>query len=138
MEQSTYDRRDFLKVAGASAALGTMMACGRGQDAVPVRAVDRPASAADLCFRSATDLAALIRTRKVSAREVMTAHLDRINRVNPKITAIVAKLDDERCLALADVADQRVARGESLPPLLGLPMAFKDLQPAVGFPWTRG
>ena len=49
-----------------------------------------------------------------------------------------AKLDDDRCLALADEADKRAASGAPLPPLHGLPTAFKDLQPAVGFPWTRG
>jgi amidase len=87
---------------------------------------------------TARDLAALIRARKVSAREVMASHLERIGRVNPKVNAIVAKLDDERCLALADAADQRTASGEELPPLHGLPIAFKDLQPAKGFPFTRG
>ena len=92
----------------------------------------------DLCFRNALDLAALIRTRKVSAREVMVAHLERINRLNPQLNAIVARLDDDQCLALADAADRRAARGDALPPLHGLPIAFKDLQPAVGFPCTRG
>ncbi len=87
---------------------------------------------------NANDLAALIRTRKVSAREVMTAHLEQINRLNPRINAIVARLDDDRCLALADAADERAARGGPLPALHGLPTAFKDLQPAVGFPFTRG
>jgi len=74
----------------------------------------------------------------LSAREVMAAHLQRINRVNPKVNAIVAKLDDQQCLALADAADQRTARKEQLGPLHGLPIAFKDLQPALGFPFTRG
>src|ERR1044071_1855455 len=92
----------------------------------------------DLCFKPAKDLAALIRAKKVSAREVMAAHLERINRVNPTINAIVAKLDDEKCLALAHAADERAAKEEPLGPLHGLPIAFKDLQPAVGFPWTRG
>jgi amidase len=94
--------------------------------------------ASDLCFMNATDLARLIRTRRVSAREVMAAHLERIQRVNPRVNALVAKLDDEQCLALAEAADARAARGEPLPPLHGLPIAFKDLQPAVGFPFTRG
>ncbi len=93
---------------------------------------------ADLCFLNATDLAALIRTQQVSAREVMAAHLDRINRLNPTINAIVSKLDDAECLALADAADRRAAQGGTLPLLHGLPIAFKDLQPAVGFPFTRG
>ena len=92
----------------------------------------------DLCFTNATDLARLIRTRTVSVREVMAAHLERIQHVNPRVNAIVAKLDDEQCLALADAADERTARREPLAPLHGLPIAFKDLQPAVGFPFTRG
>jgi amidase len=86
----------------------------------------------------ARELAALIRTRKVSAREVMAACLNQISRVNPKINAIVAKLEDEKCLALADEADRRTSRGERVGPLHGLPWAFKDLQAAVGFPFTRG
>jgi len=87
---------------------------------------------------SAKDLAALIRTRKVSAREVMAAHLERIRRLNPAINAIVAKRDDDQCLALADAADRQIAKRELLGPLHGLPIAFKDVQPAVGFPFTRG
>jgi len=94
--------------------------------------------ATDVCFMSARDLATQIRTRQLSSREVMRAHLDRINRVNPRINAIVAKLPDDRCLELAEEADRRQGGGESLGPLHGLPIAFKDLQPAAGFPWTRG
>jgi amidase len=92
----------------------------------------------DLCFMGARELAALIRERKVSAHEVMEAHLEQIERVNPTLNAIVAKLDDDECLALADEADRRIARGEGFGPLHGLPIAFKDLEPAVGFPWTLG
>ena len=86
---------------------------------------------ADLCFMSGRALASLIRARKVSAREVMTAFLEQIDRVNPKINAIVAKLDDDKCLALADDADRRAARGEKRGPLHGLPFAFKDVEAAV-------
>jgi amidase len=97
-----------------------------------------PEKSADLCFMSGRELASLIRAQKVSSREVMTAFLEQINRVNPKINAIVAKLDDDKCLALADDADQRAARGEKLGPLDGLPFAFKDVEAVVGFPFTRG
>ncbi|MGE5819226.1 MAG: amidase [Deltaproteobacteria bacterium] len=93
---------------------------------------------ADLCFMSGRQIASLIRARKVSAREVMTAFLDQIKRINPKINAIVAKLDDDKCLALADDADRRAAGGGKLGPLHGLPFAFKDVEAAVGFPFTRG
>ena len=71
-----------------------------------------PDKSSDLCFMSARELATLIRNRKVSAREVMAAYLERINRLNPKINAIVAKLDDDKCLALADEADRRMAKGK--------------------------
>jgi amidase len=87
---------------------------------------------------SARALAAAIRARKISAREVMSAFLQQIERVNPKINAIVAKLDDERCLALSEEADRRLRRQDEIGPLHGLPFAFKDLDPAVGFPMTRG
>jgi len=87
---------------------------------------------------SARELAQLIRICRTSAREVMGAFLRQINRLNPKINAIVAKLDDVKCLALADDADRRIARGEEIGALHGLPFAFKDLDPAVGFPMTRG
>jgi amidase len=89
-------------------------------------------------FTSATELAVLLRSRQISAREVMREHLEQINRVNPGCNAIVSKLPDDTCLALADAADSRLARGERVGPLHGLPIAFKDNQPVTGFPWTRG
>jgi amidase len=87
---------------------------------------------------SARELAALLQARQISARDVMQAHLDGIARINPHVNAIVSKLPDETCLALADEADARCARGEATGPLHGLPIAFKDNQPVKGFPWTRG
>src|SRR5215510_10761026 len=98
----------------------------------------RSGMASDVCFMSARELAELLRTRKISSREVMAAHLAQINRVNPKINAIVAKLDDAKCLALADEADRQLARGDAVGPLHGLPIAIKDLDAAVGFPFTSG
>jgi amidase len=92
----------------------------------------------ELCFLSARELARLIHARQLSAREVMQAHLDRIHRLNPRLNAIVALLPEDKCLTHADESDRRAARGELLGPLHGLPIAFKDLQPAVGFPFTRG
>ena len=88
-------------------------------------------------FTSARELARLIRTRQVSAREVMEAHLAQIARLNPSVNAIVAKLPDEQCLALADRADRQLESGAA-GPLHGLPIAFKDAEPAIGFPFTRG
>ena len=92
----------------------------------------------DLCFTSARELAASIRRRSISAREVMAEFLGQIARLNPKINAIVAKLPDEACLALADEADRQIVRGDAVGPLHGLPFAFKELDPVVGFLMTRG
>jgi amidase len=92
----------------------------------------------EICYLGLRELTRLLRARQLSAREVMTAHLEQICRWNPRLNAIVAKLDDDACLALADAADARAMRGEPLGALHGLPWAFKDLEPAVGFPWTRG
>src|SRR5262245_60284605 len=128
MPNETYDRRAFIGAAAATAAVAA------GGPAFETQA----ATADELCFSSALDLARMIQSRQVSAREVMAAHLQRIERFNPRLNAIVAKLDDDECLKLADAADRRTASGERLPPLHGLPTAFKDLQAAVGFPYTRG
>jgi amidase len=126
-----HDRRTFLRTAAAGAALGAAASTAEAS-------VQRSASTDELCDRTAIELAALIRTRQASAREVMASHLARIRTVNPTINAIVGKLDDDACLALADAADRRPAKGETRGVLHGLPIAFKDLQPAVGFPYTRG
>jgi amidase len=92
----------------------------------------------NVCFMSATALAAKLRDRELSAREVMAAHLAQIARINPKVNAIVSKLDDEQALRLADDADRALAAGDPVGPLHGLPVAFKDLEDAVGFPNTKG
>src|SRR5512147_3306707 len=89
----------------------------------------------ELCAMSAIDLAARIRRKDVSAREVMEAHLARIARVNPKVNAIVT-LVPEKALAWAREADERQARGESLGVLHGLPVAHKDLVPTAGIRTT--
>jgi len=91
-----------------------------------------------LCFASARELAASIRARRVSARELMTACLAQIDRLNPALNAIVSKLDDQACLALAEAADRELASGRPVGPLHGLPIAFKDLEAAIGFPLTKG
>jgi amidase len=92
----------------------------------------------ELCFAGARELAELVRARDVSAREVMAAHLEQIERLNPRLNAIVAMLEPEACLELADQADSRLRDGGEVGPLHGLPIAFKDTEPAIGFPYTQG
>src|SRR6266436_5148254 len=77
-------------------------------------------SMTDICFMTATDLARRIRAKELSAREVMEAHLTQIERINPKVNAIVTLLLDE-ALQQARAADERLARGAEVGPLHGLP-----------------
>jgi amidase len=90
-----------------------------------------------LCFLTASELARRIHRREVSCEEVMRAHLAQIERVNPKVNAIVTLLP-ERALEGARAADRRLAAGEPVGPLHGLPVAHKDLMPTRGVRTTWG
>ncbi len=91
----------------------------------------------NLCFKTATELAQLIRDGSLSAWEVMHAHLAQIERVNPRVNAIVT-LVAEQALAQAREADARRAHGDPLGPLHGLPVAHKDLVNTRGIRTTFG
>jgi amidase len=91
----------------------------------------------DLCYLSAVELVSLMRRKQVSARDVMAAHLTQIERVNPKVNAIVT-LVAERAMANAARADDLLARGGQLGVLGGLPVAHKDLVDTAGIRTTRG
>jgi amidase len=86
---------------------------------------------------SATQLAAAIRERRISSREVVEAHLRRIDEVNPRLRAVVA-LDGDASLAAADAADAALARGEAAGPLHGVPFTVKDWLDAAGLPCAAG
>ena len=124
-------RREFAKVIGAVATAGSVRA-GAAQNVQTA-----PAAGEDLCYVSAVDLAARIRTGQISARDVMRAHLARIERTNPKVNAVVTLVAD-RAMADAARADEAQARKTSLGPLHGLPVAHKDLVDTAGIRTTRG
>ena len=85
----------------------------------------------------ATELTARLRRKDLSAREVLDAHLAQIERVNPRVNAIVT-LAVDRARADAVRADESIARGSLLGPLHGLPIAHKDLVDTAGIRTTRG
>ena len=82
-------------------------------------------------------LAADVAARKVSARELVTAALERIDALNPSVNAFVA-VDGEAALAAAGTIDDRVARGDDVGPLGGIPIGVKDLEDVAGFPTSLG
>jgi amidase len=129
-------RREFGHVVGASALTAIPGgATASSQNTAPARPV--PAGGSELCFLSAIELATRIRQKQVSAREVMTAHLAQIERINPKVNAIVTLVAD-RAMAAAARADEMTAKGGPLGVLHGLPVAHKDLVDTAGIRTTRG
>lgn len=90
-----------------------------------------------LHFSDATELAALVRSRQVSPVEVMQAHLDRIEEVNPKLNAIVT-LVAERAIEEARAAEAAVMASRALGPLHGVPFTVKDSLDTAGVPTQRG
>ncbi len=95
------------------------------------------ASAPSVCFMSAVEMARLIRGKKLSAREALAAHLKQIERVNPKVNAIVTLVPEMAAQAAAK-ADEMQAHNEKLGPLHGLPVAHKDLRETRGIRTTFG
>jgi amidase len=92
--------------------------------------------ATDLAYAGAAQQARLIAAGDVSAREVVRATLDRIDRVDPTLGAYRVVLA-ERALAEADQADARRRAGDTRP-LLGVPVAIKDDTDVAGVPTARG
>jgi amidase len=87
---------------------------------------------------SATEMAKLLRQKKLSAREIMEAHLRQIERLNPKVNSLVTMVDGDQLLALARAADERLAKSGPVGPLHGLPVAVKDLHDTKGIRTTYG
>jgi len=94
-------------------------------------------SAGDAIFASAAEIAAAVRSRAVSASDVIEAHLDRINAVNPRLGALVF-VDGEGARAAARLVDKRLADGEEVGVLAGVPMTVKDTIEVAGMPCTSG
>ncbi len=92
---------------------------------------------AELHWMAAYELADLIRRRELKPSELMTATLDRIAALNPKLNAFCAMRSDQ-ALAEARALDERIARGADPGPLAGLPFGVKDLADVAGMATTYG
>jgi amidase len=91
----------------------------------------------EVCYTPATKLARQLRNREISARELLTSFLRRIDEINPVVNAIVT-LDPDRAYQTAMEADSAAAKGAFLGPLHGLPIAIKDTTDTKGMRTTYG
>jgi len=133
-DATSMTRRSFGQTLGLGAVATTLQALGNAS------AQSNPMSTTQsegLCELSALELAARIRRKELSAREVLAAHLTRIERLNPKVNAIITLVAD-RAMTDAARADELTARGGPLGVLHGLPVAHKDLVDTAGIRTTRG
>ncbi len=143
-------RRKALKI-GTAAAVGAAIAPHASSSAqpnfrepdgaimrVPAQAAPSATPESEICFMSARQMADLIRLKKLSAREVMQAHLKQIQRVNAKVNAIVTLVPEDQLMAQALAADEATAKGNTKGPLHGLPVGVKDLHATNGIRTTFG
>ena len=90
----------------------------------------------ELWGMGASELAAAIRDRRASCREAVQAHLDRIAAVNPAVNAVTAVLADQ-ALQQAGEADRRLAAGDEVGPLHGVPFTVKENVDLAGSATTQ-
>lgn len=128
-------RRETLKI-------GTLALAGSAQPpplpAEKTLQTEKNHSENEICFSRAVDIMALLRSKKMSSREVMAAHLKQIARRNPTVNAIVTLVPEDKIMAQAAKADETIAKGGWLGPLHGLPVGVKDLHETSGIRTTFG
>lgn len=100
--------------------------------------VTRPDDLRAIVDWTAAELSSAIEQRLVSCVDVMTAYLDQIDRLNPRVNAIVSLRPREELLAEAAEKDALLARGERQGWMHGFPHAVKDLSDVRGLPTTKG
>jgi amidase len=91
----------------------------------------------NIAFSSAKRLASQLRSRKVGCLELLDHYLDRVERYNPAINAIIA-MDVEGARKRAKAADRALAKGDTWGPLHGVPMTIKESYDVAGLPTTWG
>lgn len=133
-------RRDFLRTAGygtaAALVASSMLSRLKAADLTSGGAMSKDTTT-DPIFMSATKLSEMIRSKKISSTEAVKLYIARIEAVNPKINAVVAKCY-ERALQEAADADAWLAKGKLKGPLHGVPITIKDSFDTAGVVSTGG
>ncbi|MBE9539902.1 MAG: hypothetical protein IMF06_12515, partial [Proteobacteria bacterium] len=142
MTYNKVDRRSFIKLGAgiAGSMTGSSLLAAQGKTGTYPGAINKPVdikSSGELWRLGAADLAQLIASRKVSSREVVQAHLERIEEINPSVRAIPLILKDE-AIAAADNADRLLDQGVLSGPLHGVPITVKEVIDLAGTPTANG
>jgi Asp-tRNA(Asn)/Glu-tRNA(Gln) amidotransferase A subunit family amidase len=101
------------------------------------RASARPGNLEEVAFWPVTQLAQLVREKKISSVELTEMYLGRLKRLNPKLLCAVT-ITEELALKQAHAADQEISAGKYRGPLHGIPYGVKDLCSVKGYPTTWG
>jgi len=126
-----YSRRNFLVNVGTIGAAAGLVASVPRAIAQSIRSADAPA------FKPAIELAQMIRDKEISSVELTQYFIDRIERFDAMLNAVVVR-DFDRALSAARNADDALMRGELAGPLHGLPMTIKEAYDIAGLPTTWG
>jgi amidase len=89
-------------------------------------------------FSSALDCAAAVRAKEVSPLELVDAALERVDRINPGLNAVIWRNDDQARAEASKLGDEIAKSSDNLPPFAGVPIPIKDLTPVAGWPVTYG
>ncbi len=142
MSGKKFGRRQILKIGSAAAlsAIGSpAFASVKKETEEEVAGVpDLSGADNEICYLTALEMLALLRAKKISARELMQAHLQQIEKINSKVNAIITLVPENELLAQALAADEAFAKGKPTGALHGLPVAAKDLTETKGIRTTYG
>ena len=118
---------------------GAEIPSGEGADGatLPLPTTTRPDAPEDLAYASLPELSHLVRTQKVSSRELTRRSLERLKEHNSDLNAVIS-YTEERAMAAAEQADQEIANGNWRGPLHGIPYGAKDLLAVEGTRTTWG
>jgi amidase len=133
----SYSRRGFLARASLQSLGAMLVARAVGDEIVKTPVTTSLTSGEDLLFKSASEMARMIRAKSISAEELVKAHLTRIAQVNGALNA-VCQVDEKGALTAAREADAALARGEQIGPLHGVPITIKDSFDTKGIISTGG
>lgn len=92
----------------------------------------------ELLTMSVSEMARRIRKGELSPVEAVSAHIERIEKVNPKLNAVVVSCFEEARREAAAAEEQWRRSREDLPPLFGVPCTIKDTYAVKGYPWSVG